>query len=369
MKVLMTARWPVGGIKTYLRYTYSCDVYKDIQLTLIAPDIELKAYLEDYLPRGRIRFIACENSGRGLFKKIREEAGKGYDLIHSHGYSAAVITALASLGKRIPHLMTAHDVFTEGQFKGAKGKVVRSLISLIFKQLDCIHTVTGSAEDNLKHYFPSVKKQNVQCIEHGINEEYFRNGQVRDLRQEFDIEAPTILIGFFGRFMAQKGFRTLADAVKIIIDRKLLDSPLLVCTFGYGGFIREDYQYVKEQGLTDYFMSLPGTDDMPGSIKGVDLVAMPSNWEAAGLLAMEVLCCGVPIVGTDCVGLKNVLEGTPAGIVKPRDSAALADAIVSLLKPSAKSRFKDYQDEACDRFSIKRPAEALAALYMNLVQP
>jgi glycosyltransferase involved in cell wall biosynthesis len=168
--------------------------------------------------------------------------------------------------------------------------------------------------------------------------------------------------------MGQKGFRLIVQAIRLIRDEQLLPVVPHVATFGWGGFIREDYAYLEELGLKDYFHQMPQTNNMAGALKGVDLVAMPSRWEACGLLAMEALAAGAPIVGSDCVGLREVLDGTPARQVAVGDQSALADALVAEIKNLDQRRvaFQAYQPQAVKRFAIDRPARALADLYRQL---
>ena len=107
---------------------------------------------------------------------------------------------------------------------------------------------------------------------------------------------------------------------------------------------------------------------MASALKGVDLVAMPSRWEACGLLAMESLSAGVPIVGSNCEGLGEVLEGSPAKRVPVGDVRALVDALVEEITHLDRrtEAFRGYQPEAVERFAIERPARALADLYTQL---
>ena len=108
---------------------------------------------------------------------------------------------------------------------------------------------------------------------------------------------------------------------------------------------------------------------MPGVIKGVDLVAMPSLWEACGLLGMEALAAGVPIVGTSCIGLNEVLEGSPASIVPPGDAMALAGKIEYEMTAERHAEFEMYMPEAARRFSPDRHVYELMALYGSMAKP
>ena len=272
------------------------------------------------------RYISCSDSAAGLLRMAASELRRGdYRLVHTHGFTAGALAAPLCRLFDIPHLMTAHDVFQYGQFTGARGKLKKMVLARLFRQIDVIHAVTRDGRDNFMEFFPAVDTRRLRVIEHGVDVDAFRGAAAVNLRQEIGPAADTAyLIGFFGRFMAQKGFRYLVDAIDLIVNgTRSLRRPL-VLTFGAGGFYREEFDRLRSMGLGEYFMQMPYSDNMPGIIKGVDLVAMPSLWEACGLLGMEALAAGVPIVGTSCIGLNEVLEGSPASIVPPGDASALA---------------------------------------------
>lgn len=369
MNILMTALQPGGGIRTFFRYIYSQPVFEDFTFTLLAPDDRLGDYLSEFLPDGRITVVSTESAPvKFLVQARRMSQQPGFDLVHSHGFSAGVLTELAMLGANKTHLMTAHDVFNQAQFRGIRGHVKHRIMAAAFRRMDAIHTVTEDAKANLIEFFPDVASEQVVGILHGVDTEYFRDGKAEPLKESLGLPQETPLIGFFGRFMGQKGFRLIVQALERIRDEKMLPVVPHVATFGWGGFIREDYAYLEELGLKDYFHQMSQTNNMAGALKGVDLVAMPSRWEACGLLAMEALAAGVPIVGSACVGLREVLDGSPAQQVPIGNYGALADALVGEIKilDQRRDAFQAYQHEAVKRFAIDRPAGALANLYRQL---
>lgn len=371
MRIVMTALQPGGGIKTFFRYIYGQPDFEDCQFTLIAPDQGLSAYLEEFLPKGRIKVIPAQAPAHKFIGQIRRQLKEDEpDLIHSHGFSAGLLTELARTGMRIPHLMTAHDVFQGAQFKGVKGHFRKFPMALLFRKMTAIHTVTEDARKNLLAFFPQIQESRVHGILHGVDTAYFERSLQRSLKTEIGLGLETPLIGFFGRFMNQKGFRLLVDAVQRIVEGGLVHPIPHVITFGWGGFIREDYEYLSEKGLAEYFHQASQTNDMASAIKGVDLVAMPSRWEACGLLAMEVLAAGKPLVGSDCIGLREVLAGTPARQIETGSSDSLTSVLVEELNelPAREPEFIAYQEEAVQRFDIKRPAREIRELYRKLTQ-
>ena len=101
-------------------------------------------------------------------------------------------------------------------------------------------------------------------------------------------------------------------------------------------------------------------------MKGMDVVAMPSRWEACGLLAMEALTAGVPIVGTNCIGLREVLSGSPARMVSPGDNEALAALLHEELEQPRHEEFRAYANIAARRFSAAGSAQTVRSLYEDL---
>jgi len=371
MRILMSALHPEGGIRTFFRYIYGHPVFSTNSFTLVAPDRELGLYLAEFLPDRRIQLVPAQSGKIHFMRQIRTLANQDrFDLIHSHGFSAGSLTELARSGLAVPHLMTAHDVFLPVQFERVSGQLRHWGMAQIFRRMTAIHTVTDDARQNLLDFFPGIPPSRVHGILHGVDTLHFRDAIPAPLKEKIGLPDAVPLIGFFGRFMGQKGFRMLVDAMDRIVHDKILPVPPHVVTFGWNGFIREDYEYLKGKGLSDYFHQHEQTHDIAGMLKAVDLVAMPSRWEACGLLAMEALAAGVPIVGSDSIGLREVLAGSPATPFRTGDTAALLAAIVSELRQIAerKSAFIKYQPEAVTRFDIERPAQSLAALYSELAK-
>lgn len=361
-----------GGIRTFFRYIYGQPDFNDCQFTLVAPDNGLAQYLDEFLPTKRITLVATDQDTLRYIREIRTLARtQQFDLVHSHGFTAGALTELALTGIRTPHLMTGHDMFTTPLFTGWRGKLKRLLLRSLLHRITAIHTVSEDAKRNMLEFFPTVPARNIHPILHGIDTEFFQSAEAFDLRADIGLTSDIPLIGFFGRFMGPKGFRVLVESMNILRQRSGPQSVPHVATFGWGGYVREDYAYLRDLGLADYFHQLPHTDNMPSALKSVDLVVMPSRWEACGLLAMESLTAGAPIIGSDCIGLREVLEGSPAKKVPAGDADALASAISEDLKhlPQRREEFSRYQPDAVARFGIQRPAKELAELYTTLTNP
>ncbi|RCU45155.1 glycosyltransferase family 1 protein [Corallincola holothuriorum] len=367
--VLLIVRWPISGIRNYLRYVYQTPYFNDYEFTIVAPDLDFSRYFGEYLSSSRFTLKAAEASLKGIAKATRAVmAEKDFDLVHSHGFTSSVATVIPVTLAKKKHILTVHDVFQPGQFHAWYAPAKKWLLTRIFRQMDHVTTVSKDCAENLYEYLPGMRGAPVTPILNGIDTEYFKQSTAIDLQREYEQCHGRFLIGFMGRFMSQKGFRYLIDAIASLSKDKTLPSKPLIVAFGsVSGFVREDRALIEEKGLNEYFTFLPYTDDVGGSMKGLDMIAMPSLWEACGLLAMEALCAGVPIVATNCVGLREVLKDTPAWQVEPRNAEQIADAIRSLmLNPEQRTRFEAFADIACTRYSVDSAAKALADVYLKV---
>ena len=372
-KILLVVRHPVGGIRTFFRYVYryfGCDRY---QFTLIAPEFpETRELLKDlrdldlkYVPTDRN--VSNGELFRIVTRLVRHER---FDLVHSHGFTSATCSVFGALFKGMPHILTCHDVFTEGQFIGLKGFFKKTALGLMLSLVDRIHCVSHDARDNLLTYLPILKvfEHKVIAVPNGIDVDIFLNAERRDLRRELGLPGKSFLIGFLGRFMSQKGFRYLVDALEQIKKVKNLPKePVILAFSAHDGFIREEKEEVKNRGLAESVHFLPFVPDVASTLKGLDVVAMPSLWEACGLLAMETMVAGVPIIGTDCVGLREVLQDTPAHVVPPKNSVVLAEALMMEMNNPTTARAKPFAVQAAARFQVKERAKEIEDLVLKFL--
>ena len=102
-------------------------------------------------------------------------------------------------------------------------------------------------------------------------------------------------------------------------------------------------------------------------INSINAVAMPSIWEACGLLAMEALVTGTPLIASDCIGLRLVIKGTPTFIAEGGNANSLAKAMESCIEDNKKDQFESYIPKAKARYDVRRTSEQLFNLYHKMV--
>jgi glycosyltransferase involved in cell wall biosynthesis len=261
--------------------------------------------------------------------------------------------------------MTTHEILLNNQFQGFSGFFQKRVIDFGLRLISCTMAVSDDAKNNLKEFFPFFKKgKKLIVIKNGIDVKRFSTSSARNFYQELNLSDNFILFGFFGRFMNAKGFRYLVEAVQELKAQEVVNN-IRVIAFGWGGFIREEQEYIRDLGLEDYFLFMPHTDDMPAAIRGVDAVVIPSLWEACPMLPMEVMVSGIPVIASDCIGLREVTAETPALVFQHGNAIELA-AVMQRYIDEASQCHEDslaYSTTAVGRYDVAITASELCAQY------
>ncbi|TSK05914.1 MAG: glycosyltransferase family 4 protein [Geobacter sp.] len=366
-KILLVVRWPVGGIRTFINYVYKTFDHALFEVSILCPGLPEVDLFSETLKAQGVRLIKLSPSPSFVefsVAVVKAISFGNYDVIHSHGFTSGFLAALPAFVFRRPHLLTSHDVLNKAQFSGMLGRLNRLSLRLFLSMIGTIHSVSQDAQDNFLEYFPQLKDRCL-VIRNGIDVDAFSHARPTDLHRQLQLDKDYFLVGFLGRFMKQKGFACLADAIDILRARKLEKTPVVVA-FGEGGFIREEQAALKARGLSDHFRFMPFTTDVAGVITGLDLIAMPSLWEACPLLAMETLACGTPLVASNCIGLKEVVVDTPAYIVEAGDAKALADGIEYFIHTDRTDQFRKFKREARGRFDVGKQAARIQELLVSM---
>jgi len=152
------------------------------------------------------------------------------------------------------------------------------------------------------------------------------NSIVQSLRNELSIHHDTFLIGHVGRYDPQKDLGNLIDAFSILNKKNLKFQASIVGT----ELDKENSELVasiKKHDLCMHIHLLGRRDDIEVVMNGIDLFVLSSVSEAFPNVINEAMLCGTPCVTTD-VGDSRFIVGETGWTVRPKDSMALADAII-----------------------------------------
>ena len=379
-RVLIPVGNPVGGIRTYLIYNLKRLHEEGYRFTFLAPTCEgfdsLKQETATWEETEYIDTSHGEAAGlAAIWRTLRKQP---FDLIHSQGLHTGTITALANFFRKIPHLITLHDVILPGQNDFGRFALPKKwLTAFATRRASCIIPVSHDCETDHLEFFPGWKKGPVQIkpILNGIDIDRIENARKRFeterhlcLREQFGIGKEVILGGFFGRLMPQKGFDLVLSALALLSERGYGDRFNIVATADRSGYLRETIRATDANPdvakMVHFIHTVPNVTPL---LLQTDVLVMPSRWEACPILTMEALVLGIPIIGSDCLGLREVLSGTPDTVIPRENPEALADAIAAFIENSqpAKDAAKNYVADAVKRFDVNIATEQLLDIYQS----
>ena len=370
-RILVVVRKPVGGIRTFIKYIYKHFDQSLYHFTILTRDImETRMMVED-LNKLDVDYMLLESDPTDvkLLWAVTKAIFRGkFDLVHSHGYTAGLCAILPARLTRTKHVLTPHETLYASQFTGKKGYLKIKCLSFFLPMIDLIHILNTDAYENLVKFIPKlrIRNKNLSVITSGIDVLQFSSSKERNLHGELNLPDANFLIGYFGRFTPEKGFDILIEALQELLKRSDLPKNPIIIPFGDGGFIREEKEVINEKGIKQYFHFLPFVQNVAPSLKGLDLVVMPSLRETCPILPMEAMVAGVPFIGTNCIGLRVILNGTPSVMVPAGNSTALAEAIANEIKNPSREKAKAFSAEAAKRFDAKKKSAELEKVIQRL---
>ena len=172
-----------------------------------------------------------------------------------------------------------------------------------------------------------------------------------------------------GRFMPEKGFDLVLAALDLLVQRGYGNRFRVIATTDNNGYLKETLRdTAANPNIARLVHFIPAVPDIAPLLLQTDVLLTPSRGEACPLLPMESLVLGTPVIGSDCLGLREVLHGTPSMTFPTNDAKALADAIAAFVEnpQPAKNAAKIYAADAAKRFDVNVATEQLLTLYQSL---
>jgi glycosyltransferase involved in cell wall biosynthesis len=181
-----------------------------------------------------------------------------------------------------------------------------------------------------------------EVVYQGVDTSLFRpshNGEANVLRKELGLDAVAPLVGMVGRFDPQKGHKIFLEAAALVLERRpgvrfvVVGGVLFADVFPfYNDYHSEVMQCHHRLGLEGKVLFLSHRTDMPEVMRGLDLLVLPSTREGFGLVVLEALSSGVPVVASDSAGAAEVIRDIPSvGIATCGDPESFAREILKAL--------------------------------------
>jgi glycosyltransferase involved in cell wall biosynthesis len=280
----------------------------------------------------------------------------GFALLHSHGLRAAAHAAAANVGFGVPHVATLHEPLRPAQFMGLRGRLRRWALGRLLRRPDAVAVPSEDSRADLVACFPALAARAVTVPDGICPADY-------DVLRRRRPGGTTM--GFFGDFTPEHGFPALLEAVRRVAANPAVP-PFLVAAFGPAEGRPAAQLDVERLGLSDCVTLRDAPLNFGPVLRQLDLIVAPSGSAEACLAAMEAMAAGVPVLGVDAPGLREVLRGTPSRTVAACDADALHDGLhFALTRPWAEAA-GDYTPAARDRFDASRAARRLIDLFDRL---
>ncbi len=251
-------------------------------------------------------------SGSKLFMIVNK-----FDVIHIHGTLAPTLPILALRVSRKTNIFTFHPTFESS----VPFKVFKGYLQNYFKRINGKIAVSRTARNSIARYLPGVYR----IIPNGVDTERFKPGKsIKDSSKE---------ILFVGRIEPRKGLQFLIHAFPIV--KKVI--PEATLTVVGGSYKETKLNIPKEFGDSIHFLGFVAPLELPEIFRRATIFISPAiTGESFGIVLIEAMASGVPVIASDIPGYRCVIEDEKNGLlVPPADSKGIARAIIRVMKDEA----------------------------------
>jgi D-inositol-3-phosphate glycosyltransferase len=280
-------------------------------------------------------------------EQFAEEKNIHYDLIHSHYWLSGLAgEALSDAWGRTPIVQMFH---TLGEMKN---RVARSDAEregayrlegerAVLARVDRVIAATPAEQAQLEWLYKTDMRK-VSVVPPGVDVSHFYPIPVDEARQFIGLTPQARMILFVGRIEPLKGLDTLIKAVACLRVKDLPEPVHLAVIGGDPDSAPEDMsaEMARIQKMCDdltvgkmvAFLGKRSQDTLPYYYSAAEAVVMPSHYESFGMVALEAMACGTPVIASQVGGLAFLVQDGVTGYHVPdEDDKALCDKLTALL--------------------------------------
>lgn len=276
-----------------------------------------------------------------LYRLMRRER---FDIVHTHNPKPNLFGQIAARAARVPVVIsTVHGYYFHDRMRPMARRALIILEKIAARCSDLI--LSQSREDVETAVREGIaSRDRIEVLGNGIDITRFDRASLSDevlaaARRELGIADGAPVVGFVGRMVEEKGILELMEAAREVLRHFPAAKFLLVGPHDPEKHDALDPAIAARRGLGDAFVFAGMRNDMPLMYALMDVFALPSHREGFPRSPMEAAAMGVPSVVTQIRGCREAVVDGESGVFVPvRDSAALAQAIVSLLGDPHRAR-------------------------------
>ena len=301
--------------------------------------IRLTAGPEEFVPRdnlyGYLPAFVEE------FLKFQSSSGVEYPVVHTNYWLSSWV------GMELKKVQPMKQVHTYHSLGAVKYKSIATIPMIATTRLAVEKTVLETA-DRIVATSPQEKKHmrelvstkgNIDIIPCGTDIRRFGSISKQQARQQLGIDSDTKVVLYVGRFDPRKGIETAVRAVgqsefrgdaefKLIIGGVLVPAKVMA----KNGNVLKELLMNSACAISQFFPDAYNPNDLPVYYAAADVCVVPSHYEPFGLVAIEAMACGTPVVASDVGGLQFTVVPEETGLLcPPKNAAAFAGAIDRIL--------------------------------------
>ena len=262
----------------------------------------------------------------------RDTAGGPTDLVHSHTWYANLAGHLASLLYGVPHVLTAHSLEPLRPWKAEQlggGYALSSWVErTAYEAAAAVIAVSGGMRDDILRSYPAVDPARVHVVHNGIDLDGWQRptsdeglARARRVVQDLGIDPDRPAVVFVGRITRQKGLpyllravETLPTDVQVVLCAGAPDTPEILAEVT--ALVTE--LRTRRSGIVWIDRMLP-RDELVAVLAHGTVFACPSVYEPLGIVNLEAMAVGLPVVGTATGGIPEVVDDGVTGLLVPID--------------------------------------------------
>ncbi|MBT2416449.1 glycogen synthase [Streptomyces sp. ISL-22] len=307
---------------------------------------------------------------------------QGRELVHSHTWYANLAGHLGKLLYGIPHVMTAHSLEPLRPWKAEQlggGYALSSWAErTAVEAADAVIAVSGAMREDILGCYPALDPDRVHVVHNGIDTTLYRPDHGTDVLRRFGLDPDRPYVLFVGRITRQKGVphllravRDIDPAAQVVLCAGAPDTPEIDQEF------RDLYQQLSRvrEGVHWIPQMLPRPEVIQ-LLTHAAVFVCPSVYEPLGIVNLEAMACGTPVVASRVGGIPEVVDDGRTGLLVPLDDdfeafeAGLAWALDSVIgDPETARRMGEAgRERAVGEFGWDAVARRTAGLYGEILK-
>ncbi|MFH0835274.1 MAG: glycosyltransferase family 4 protein [Candidatus Micrarchaeota archaeon] len=277
------------------------------------------------------------------------------DVVHGHNrfvYGLSESARVKKAGKKM--CWTLHNARPEGIdfLTDVGGQAFDDLVGgRILKRCDGVLAVSKAT---MEATLPAKYEGRTGIAYNGVDAKTFKPMSGKKMRERFGLHGKVVMTNC--RLVEQKGVKYLIDAMRGT------DAQLVV--FGRGPLLEKLKKKAAGTGAVFIYEWL-GEEELAGLYNACDVFVLPSLWEPFGMVLVEAMACGKPVVGTRVGGIPEIVAKDCGFLVPPADSKALAERVLLLLEDNGlrKKLGSAGRKRVLREFTWEKTADAYEKIY------